>query len=116
MTENLPGARALYEEAIALDEARLAENPNSSEARMDLSFSVGSLGSLAVDSGDLALGRALYTRALALRQEVASSDPANAWARRGVARAHERLADIEARLGHREAAEAHRLKAKPPAG
>ncbi len=96
--------------------ARVAENSKSSEARMDLSFSVGSLGSLAVDSGDLPLGRALYTRALALRQEVASSDPANAWARRAVARAHERLADIERRLGHPKAAEAHRLKARPPAG
>ncbi|MFI5120252.1 MAG: protein kinase [Thermoanaerobaculia bacterium] len=114
-TENLAGARTLYEEAIALDEARLAENPGSSEARMDLSFSVGSLGSLAVDSGDFSLGRTLYTRALALRQEVASSDPANAWARRGVARAHERLADIEQRLGHPKAAEAHRLKSRPPA-
>ncbi len=107
------GARALYEEAISLDEARLAGNPDSPEALMDLSFSLGSLGSLAVDSGDLSQGRALYTRALALRQAVAAADPANAWARSGVTRAHARLADIEEKLGHNAAAESHRLQARP---
>ena len=103
----------LFLEAIEIDEARVAANPASPEARMDLSFSLGSLGALRVDQGDLAEGRALYLRALALREAVAAADPANAWARNGVARAHGRLADIEERLGHAEAAKAHRAAGAP---
>ena len=55
----------------------------------------------------------LYPRALALREAAAAADPANVWARSGVARAHERLAAIEESLGHREAAAAHRAAAAP---
>jgi non-specific serine/threonine protein kinase/serine/threonine-protein kinase len=108
-------ARALFREAIALDEARLAAKPGSAEARMDLSFSVASLGSLLAFENDFAGSRDLYARALALREEVAKADPANAWARAGVARAHERLAAIEDLLGHHKAAEQHRALAQPPA-
>jgi tetratricopeptide (TPR) repeat protein len=104
-------ALPLYDEAIALDEARAAADPTSALARMDLSFSLGALGSLRLDQGDLVASRALYERALALRQAVAAADPANAWARTGVARAHGRLADIEEKLGNRKAAEAHRALA-----
>ena len=105
---------ALYREALALDEARAAANPASPETQMDLSFSLGSLGAFLLDEGDLPASRNLYLRALAIRGAVAAADPANAWARSGVARAHERLAEIEDRMGHRKAAEAHRLKARPP--
>ena len=104
----------LYTEAIALDEARTAADPTSALARMDLSFSLGALGSLRLDQGDLAVSRALYLRAVAIREAVAAADPANAWARSGVARAHGRLAEIEERLGHAEAARAHRALAGPP--
>jgi non-specific serine/threonine protein kinase/serine/threonine-protein kinase len=111
------GAEALplYDEAIALDEARMAADPTSALARMDLSFSLGALGSLRLDKGDLAASRTLYLRALALREAVAAADPANAWAQNGVARAHGRLAEIEEKRGDRKAAEAHRTLARPPA-
>jgi hypothetical protein len=103
----------LFLEAIEIDEARVAANPASPDARMDLSFSLGSLGALRVDQGNLAEGRALYVRALALREAVSAEDPANAWAKAGVARAHGRLAEIEERLGHAEAAKVHRAAAAP---
>ena len=115
MTGRQTEALALYREAIALDEARTAANPASPEAKMDLSFSLGSLGAFLLEEGDLPASLDLYERALRLREAVAAADPANAWARNGVARAHERLATIEDRLGHRKAAEAHRLEARPPA-
>ncbi len=101
-------ALPLYVEAIALDEARVVANPASALARMDLSFSLGALASLRLDQGDLGASRTLYTRALGLREAVAAADPANAWAQRGVARARARLAEIEERLGHADAARAHR--------
>jgi tetratricopeptide (TPR) repeat protein len=115
MTGRRTESLALYREALALDEARAAANPASPEPQMDLSFSLGSLGAVLLEEGDLPASRDLYERALRLREAVAAADPANAWARNGVARAHERLAVIEERLGHRAAAEAHRLKARPPA-
>ncbi len=107
-------ARPLFDEAIALDEARANANPSSDLARMDLSFSLGSLGALRLAEGDLEGSRSLFERALALREAVANADPANAWAKAGVARAHARLADIEEGLGHRNAAEAHRALAHAP--
>ncbi len=88
-------ARPLFDEAIALDESRVKTDPSSDLARMDLSFSLGSLGALRLEDGDLAGSRALFERALGLREAVATADPANAWAKRGVARAHARLAEIE---------------------
>jgi non-specific serine/threonine protein kinase/serine/threonine-protein kinase len=103
----------LYTEAIALDEARTAADPTSALARMDLSFSLGALGSLRLDQDDLAVSRTLYLRALTLREAVAAADPANAWAKSGVARARARLAEIEERLGHAEAAKAHRATGAP---
>jgi tetratricopeptide (TPR) repeat protein len=115
MTGRRTEALALYREALALDEARAAANPASPEPQMDLSFSLGSLGAFLLAEGDLPASRDLYERALRLREAVAAADPANAWARNGVASAHERLAAIEDRLGHRKAAEAHRLEARPPA-
>jgi non-specific serine/threonine protein kinase/serine/threonine-protein kinase len=115
MTNRRPEALVLYREAIALDEARLAASPESPEAKMDLSFSLGSLGGLLLTRGDVAASRDLYERALRLREAAAAADPANVWARNGVARAHDRLAAIEERLGNRKAAEAHRALAHSPA-
>jgi eukaryotic-like serine/threonine-protein kinase len=115
MTGRRPEALALYHEALALDEARVAAAPASPEARMDLSFSLGSLGALAFTDGDLSASRDFYTRALGLREAVAAADPANAWARTAAARAHERLAAIEEKLGNRTAAEAHRARPSPSA-
>ena len=113
MTNRRPEALGLYREALALDEARLAAAPDVSDTRMDLSFSLGSLGAFALQDGDLAASRDFYTRALGLREAVAAADPANAWARTGVARARERLALIEERSGNRKAAEAHRAASRP---
>ena len=79
-------------------------NPTSALARMDLSFSLGALASLSSTRRSCGQARTLYTRALALREAVAAADPANAWAKKGVARAHARLAEIEQALGHAEAA------------
>ena len=114
MTDRGPEAFPLYQEAIALDERRLAANPASPDAQMDLSFSLGSLGALLLFRGDAAASRELYERALRLREAAAAADPANAWAKTGVARAHARLAEIEEKLGNRKAAETHRALAGPP--
>jgi tetratricopeptide (TPR) repeat protein len=67
--------------------------------RLDLSFSLGSLGAAKMTSNDLAGARRDYEEAVALREKAAAEDPNEDFAKLAVARGYQRLALIHERLG-----------------
>jgi tetratricopeptide (TPR) repeat protein len=89
-----------YEKALALDRARLARTPDDSLTRLDLSFSLGALGSLALSRSDFASAVASYREAIELRRAVLTADPNDEFARSALVRGYERLARALGHAGH----------------
>jgi tetratricopeptide (TPR) repeat protein len=97
-------AGELYEKARTLDQALVEQDPSNPHRRLDLSFSLASIGSLARDQGDLDAALANYRGALELRRAVYAEDRANEFAFRSLQRGHEGLAGVLARKGEVERA------------
>jgi non-specific serine/threonine protein kinase/serine/threonine-protein kinase len=70
-----------YRKVVAWDEARIARDPQSVEARRDLSVSILDLGWALGKAGDHRTEVERYQAALVLRDELARADPENARAR-----------------------------------
>ena len=99
MLNDVPGARVLYEQALALDQQRVARDPGRGIWRLDLSFAHGAIGAALMNQGDLPGARARYEEAVALREQVAREDPGEDFAKISVARGYERLAIVHRRMG-----------------
>jgi len=85
-------AVASYKKALAIDEERLATQPDNTTWLLDVSFSVASLAHAEFNTGHVDEAVAHYTRALELRKRSLAGDPANAQARGAVERGHRTLA------------------------
>lgn len=99
MLNRRPEAIALYQKALALDEARVAAEPLQTIWRLDLSFSEGSIASAQFSDGDLDGARAGYERAVAARELAVKQDPHDDFAKASLARGYERLGGVYASLG-----------------
>lgn len=60
----------------------MAENPNDTLARRDVSISSTSVGDVLLKKGDAASALGLYRRAAAIDDAIAVADPKDAWAKR----------------------------------
>jgi tetratricopeptide (TPR) repeat protein len=83
------------------------KDPSNPHQRLDLSFSLASIGSLRRDQGDLDVALATYRSALDLRRAVHAEDPANEFAFASLVRGHESLAGVLARKRDVEGAVLH---------
>src|SRR5262249_58645052 len=108
---DLWSAQESYRRAILLDRERSQANPLDSNARLDLSFSYGSLAGCLRVSGDLAAARENFLQALAIRQELAAADPKNQRFRLAVASALTRVGLVELKAGDPAAARDHSRQA-----
>ena len=97
-------AREEYDQALALDRRDVDAEPSKPQYRLDLSFSLASIGSLLRDEGDLKGALPKYREAVALRQEVYAADRDNEFAYGSVVRGHQSLADVLTQMGDRTAA------------
>ena len=95
---DLPAAAELYRKAILLDRERSDSNPLDALARLDLSFSYGSLGNCLGQTGDFAGALENYGRALAIRRDLAAADPKNQRFHNAVV-AHAKVGFYKARTG-----------------
>jgi non-specific serine/threonine protein kinase/serine/threonine-protein kinase len=92
-------ARALYDRALALDQARVESDPARGLWRLDLSFSLGSIGSLLQAAGDFDGALEYYQQAVELRRAVVTAEPKDDFARGSLVGGYQRLATIEGRRG-----------------
>lgn len=92
--QDLPGALQDSERARELDEARLAKSPQSRTVQLDLSFDYSNLGGMYFTAGERDKGLALFAKAIALREQLATSDPQDT-------RIRERLSWLLAQTGSR---------------
>ena len=92
MLDDRPAAIEAYRQALALDESRLATQPDNTTWRLDLSYSVSSIAFAELETGATAAAVAHYERALDLRQQALTADPQNDQAQDGVMRAQRALA------------------------
>jgi tetratricopeptide (TPR) repeat protein len=65
---DLAGARARYEQSLAIDERLAARDPSSTLAQIDLSLNHQRIGDVLIAQGDLAGARMRYEQSLAIRQ------------------------------------------------
>ena len=74
-------ARALpyLQRAMALDEARLAKDPGNQGAKLDLSFDYSQFGAYYWLEMDLPAAIEYQRKTLAIRRELAASDPKDVW-------------------------------------
>ncbi len=91
MLERRPEALVLYRKALALDEQRVAAQPDNAPARLALSA--------LLSDGDLEGGRAGYERAVAEREMAVKADPQDDFAVTSLARGYDRLGGVYERLG-----------------
>ena len=90
-------AMTLYQRALALDEERVRRSPRTLW-KTDMSFSLGSVGSLYANRGDIRKAIEAYERAVSLREEVARADADDDFAQVTLARGYERLANLYGQL------------------
>ena len=74
-------ARPYYARALELDEKRLARAPDNRQVQLDVAISASSLASIADNQDDVALAAPLFARSLALRRQLAETDPNDVLAR-----------------------------------
>ena len=71
-------ALVLYQQALELDDARLAKEPYSVQANNNKTFSLASIAGALGDGGRTREAIEYHRRALAIREQVSAQDPANA--------------------------------------
>ncbi|HEV3198041.1 MAG TPA: protein kinase [Bryobacteraceae bacterium] len=94
-----PEALAHLRMAQALDEKRVAADPKSPGARLDLSFDLSEIASHVEATGDLSRALELCRQAQSIRKELAAADPQNAQFRLRVATAGKSLGGMLAKMG-----------------
>lgn len=94
MLDDRTGASDAYRKALALDEARLATQPDNTTWLLDVSFSLASLAHAELATDDTAASLSHYEQSLALRKRALAGDPQNAQARAAVERAYRTLARV----------------------
>jgi len=82
-----------YTKALELDRARVARDPRSLW-KLDLSFSLASIGWARANTDDLAGGLATYRDAVRLREVAAAQDPDDDFLKTALARGYGRLAQL----------------------
>ncbi len=97
-------AMADYQKALALDEARLATQPDNTTWLLDVSFSLASLAHAELTTDDSAAALAHYQRSLELRQRALAGDPQNDQAKDAVVRGYRTLARVLDARGESSAA------------
>ncbi len=102
MLGRVDDAIACYRRALALDQERVQRLGGTADARLDLSFSYGAVGTALLTKGDVAGAREHYRQAIELRQAVLLEDPENDWARKGLALGAQRMAFVQGRGGDLE--------------
>jgi non-specific serine/threonine protein kinase/serine/threonine-protein kinase len=92
------------QKALALDENRVAAQPNDAAAKLDVSFDLSDIGWRLERGGDFSGALENYQRVLAIRQELAGPDPSNAQLRSRLIYAHKRVAGALTKMGRLDAA------------
>ena len=108
--DHLAQARALYEQALAIDERQLQENPDDPKARLDLTGTLHKVAMVTAQMGQLTQARAYLDRALQIGEAVvataASLEPEMAvHSQRQLGLTLDRLAALSTQIG--SLAEAH---------
>ncbi len=93
--DNLPAARIAYKSALNIDKVYHGFNPDSDEARRNLTVSHEKLGDLALRQGQTAEARLNYTAALGLQEKLARAVPDNGRAQLALAEAQVKQAKLE---------------------
>ena len=96
---DLAGARARYEEDLAIARRLAQANPISAQAQRDLGISLNKLGNVAVQAGDLAGARARYEEDLGIARKLAQANPTSAEAQRDVSVSLNKLGNVAMRAG-----------------
>jgi serine/threonine protein kinase len=94
-----------------LDEKRLARNPADRRVQIDVATDLANTAHIQWVTGRLQDAVASFERSLAIRQQLADSDPHDTFAPGRVAYVHTRLADLYAETGNVTASLAHARKA-----
>jgi non-specific serine/threonine protein kinase/serine/threonine-protein kinase len=80
--------------AMALDEARLANDPRAQGAKLDLSFDYSQFGEYYFDKHDLPTAIGYQRKTLAIRRDLAASDPKDVWKQERLAYSLTSTADL----------------------
>jgi tetratricopeptide (TPR) repeat protein len=98
-TGDLAGARARFEECLAIARKLAHDNPSSAAAQRDVSVSLERLGNVAVEAGDLAGARARFEECLAIDRKLAKDNSSSAQAQRDVSVDLDKLGDVAVEAG-----------------
>jgi tetratricopeptide (TPR) repeat protein len=90
--------------AEALDQARVAAQPASALAKLDLSFDLSDIGWRTETSGDPAGALESYRKVVKIREELAAADPHDSWVRTRLIFARKRVADVLVKMARPRAA------------
>jgi len=90
---------AALERAFAVDEQRVAANPRSAEARLDLSFDTSQIATFRARRGDFRGALPYMQRTVEIRKALLEADPQDARVRGRLAFAYLRAGSLQLRLG-----------------
>jgi non-specific serine/threonine protein kinase/serine/threonine-protein kinase len=93
--------------AEELDEARVKADPSNRTAKLDLSFDYSQDGDFQEDQKDWTAARDSYLKVLAIREDLARSDPADVLLRDRLVYIHNMLASVFLTLKYPDAARIH---------
>jgi tetratricopeptide (TPR) repeat protein len=91
---DLAGAKARYEEALAIRRKLAEDNPISAVAQRDLSLSLEKLGNVTVAAGDLSGAKARHEESLTIVRRLAKDNPTSAVAQRDLSIILAKLGDV----------------------
>jgi tetratricopeptide (TPR) repeat protein len=92
-------ARPHFERALALDDRRLAASPDNRSAKLDSAIDYGQLAGLLDRLGDTPQALTLLRKSMAIRQELADSDPEDVLTRGLLGSVRDRVAGLELKSG-----------------
>jgi tetratricopeptide (TPR) repeat protein len=101
---DLKAAREYFEKSLQLRERLARQDPDSAQARRDLSVSYNQLGEVSMQLGDLKAAREYLGKDLKLAEQLARQDPDNAQARRDLWISYTKLGRVSMQLGDLKAA------------
>jgi serine/threonine protein kinase/tetratricopeptide (TPR) repeat protein len=97
--EDWAAALAHHTRAQTLDQRRLDRSPENRTAQLDVALDLGNVARARWHTGDPIQAAAGYERSLAMRQQLADSDPKDVYAQARVAFVHDKLALLYGELG-----------------